>query len=393
MDCSTPTWCSPRGRFADGSGDGGFHWQTVGLGTAGKTAANDILNTSGGNGIGECGQSTANEQACSLDAASASGLNAGTGAENPTVTAGTMVAGKATTPWIAWDESTANGGLHSVFVARLDAAGDHFDLLNNGQPISHSGLDSTRPDIVFSHNTPYVSWHEKAADGTTTTFVGHFEGNPANPVFKIDTGAIPTTTPLASDDGITDVRQPVGVDVPGRSVHPGRRRMPGKRGRHAVLRVHEHDERSTGAVRADLSARERADRCGERGRSRPGDAWRVGEPRRRPGAGPGRVRPDDQLRAEHGGSVPGPVGDPDAVQRGGDRPARGNAALSRGRDQRLRDLRRPRRDRADPGYTAFRRRLATATRRSATPRSRARPRASGCPAREPQERPASSRSG
>jgi hypothetical protein len=198
----------------DGSGDGGFHWQTVGLGTAGKTAANDILNTSGGNGIGECGQSTVNEQACSLDAASPSGLDAGTGAENPSVTAGTLVAGKATTPWIAWDESSANGGLHSVFVARLDAAGDHFDLLNNAQPISHSGLDSTRPDIVFSHNTPYVSWHEKAADGTTTTFVGHFEGNPANPVFKIDTGSIPTTTPLASDDGITDVRQPVAATCP-----------------------------------------------------------------------------------------------------------------------------------------------------------------------------------
>ena len=199
--------------IADGTGDGGFHWQVVGLGTAGKTAANDILNTSGGNGIGECGQSTANEQACSLDAASATGLNAGTGAENPSVTAGTMVAGKATTPWIAWDESSANGGLHSVFVARLDAAGDHFDLLNNGQPISHSGLDSTRPDIVFSHNTPYVSWHETQG-ASTTTFVGHFEGNPANPVFKIDTGSIPTTVPVTSDDDITDVRQPVASTCP-----------------------------------------------------------------------------------------------------------------------------------------------------------------------------------
>jgi hypothetical protein len=199
--------------IADASGDGGFHWQVVGLGTAGKTAANDILNTSGGNGIGECGQSTANEQACSLDVASATGLTAGTGAENPTVTTGTMVAGKPTTPWIAWDENTANGGLHSVFVARLDAAGDHFDLLNNGQPISHSGLDSVRPDIVFSHNTPYVSWHETQS-GATTTFVGHFEGNPANPVFKIDTGSIPTTVPVASDDGITDVRQPVASTCP-----------------------------------------------------------------------------------------------------------------------------------------------------------------------------------
>jgi hypothetical protein len=198
----------------DAGGDGGFHWQVVGLGTAGKSATQDILNTSGTPAIGDCGQSPAAEQACSLDVGSATGLDAGVGGENPTVTAGTMVAGKATTPWIAWDESTANGGLHSVFVARLDAAGDHFDLLNNGQPISHSGLDSTRPDIVFSHNTPYVSWHEKAADGTTSTFVGHFEGNPVNPVFHIDTGAIPTTTPLASDDSITDVRQPVASTCP-----------------------------------------------------------------------------------------------------------------------------------------------------------------------------------
>lgn len=198
--------------ISDGTADGSFHWQVVGLGTAGKNAADDILDTSHG-GIGECGQNTGNEQACSLDAASATGLPAGTGGENPTVAAGTMVAGKPTTPWIAWDESTSNGGLHSVFVARLDAAGDHFDLLNNGQPISHSGLDSTRPDIVFSHNTPYVSWHETDG-GTTSTFVGHFEGNPANPVFRIDAGSIPTTTPVTSDDDLTDVRQPIASTCP-----------------------------------------------------------------------------------------------------------------------------------------------------------------------------------
>ena len=208
-----PTWCSPRVRFRTRRATGNSTGRSSGWAPLEKTAADNVLDTSHG-GLGECGQNTTNEQACSLDVASASGLNAGTGAENPTVTAGTMVAGKATTPWIAWDESSANGGLHSVFVARLDAAGDHFDLLNNGQPISHSGLDSTRPDIVFSHNTPYVSWHETATNGTTTTFVGHFEGNPANPVFRIDTGPIPTTSPLASDDSITDVRQPVASTCP-----------------------------------------------------------------------------------------------------------------------------------------------------------------------------------
>jgi hypothetical protein len=198
---------------ADTSGNGDFHWQVVGLGTAGRSASQDILNTSGSNGAGDCATSQAAEQACSLNANPATGLTDGNGAENPTVAAGTMVAGNPTTPWVAWDESSTNGGLHSVFVARL-TGGDHFTLLNNGQPISHSGLDSTRPDIVFSHNTPYVSWHETAG-GTTTTFVGHFEGNPADPVFHIDTPAgIPTTSPVASDDDVTDVRAPIASTCP-----------------------------------------------------------------------------------------------------------------------------------------------------------------------------------
>jgi hypothetical protein len=147
MSCSTSQ---------TGNGDGGFHWQVVGLGTAGKSAA----------------------------------------------------------AWVTWDESSANGGLHSVFVARLDPAGDHFDLLNNGQPISHSGLDSTRPDIVFAGNTPYVSWHETNSTGQTVTIVGHFEGNPANPVFHIDTPDIPTTPQGISDNDTTDVRSPIASTCP-----------------------------------------------------------------------------------------------------------------------------------------------------------------------------------
>jgi hypothetical protein len=199
---------------ADTTGDGGFHWQVVGLGTAGKTSSQDILNTSGSNGAGDCAASPQAEQACSLNANPAAGLTDGNGAENPTIAAGTMTPGTPTVPWIAWDESSRNGGPHSVFVARL-TGGDHYTLLNNGQPISHSGLDSTRPDIIFSHNTPYVSWHELSGSGTNATFVGHFEGNPANPVFHIDTASgLPTTSPAAPDDDVTDVRQPVASACP-----------------------------------------------------------------------------------------------------------------------------------------------------------------------------------
>ena len=206
--------------IADPSGDGGFHWQVVGLGTAGRSSSQDILNTSGSNHAGDCATGQAIELQCSLDAdqtlSDAQALTDGNGAENPQVTAGTMVPGKPTTPWITWDESNTNGGQHAVFVARLDPAGDHFDLLNNGQPISNSGLESTRPDIVFSHNTPYVTWHEQLPGGQALTFVGHFEGNPANPVFHLDTpNGIPTTpNGPQSDDDLTDIRSPIASTCP-----------------------------------------------------------------------------------------------------------------------------------------------------------------------------------
>ncbi|MDQ6811461.1 MAG: hypothetical protein M3Z95_06145 [Actinomycetota bacterium] len=193
---------------ADASGDGGFHWQVVGLGTAGQT---NLLDTSGAKKFGPCAESIAAENGCSLNVGPTNNLEAGSGAENPSVTAGTMVPGSNTTPWISWDENSSNGGQHSVFVARLDKAGDHYNLLNNGQPLSHSGFDSTRSDIVFVRNTPYVSWHETNGSGQTVTVVGHFEGNPANPVFHLDTPAAGVGTTPA---GKSDVRSPIASTCP-----------------------------------------------------------------------------------------------------------------------------------------------------------------------------------
>ena len=194
--------------IADTNGDGGFHWQVVGLGTAGKTATDDVLDAgqSGHGPLGECAQSAANEQACSLDAGPATGLTDGNGAENPQVTAGTLVPGKPTTPWITWDESSTSGGPHSVFVARLDPAGDHFDLLNNGQPISHSGLDSTRPDIAFAGNIPYVSWHETDSTGKTGQLRRPLRGQPCQPGPQqlFAQAYTPGTVQTGGASGITD---------------------------------------------------------------------------------------------------------------------------------------------------------------------------------------------
>ena len=87
--------------------------------------------------------------------------------------AGTQTPGGTTVPWVTWSEDNGSG-IHQIFVSRL--VGDHFELMNDGQPISTVVNDSTRPDITFSRHTPYVSWIENV-NGTLKTFVGHFEGN------------------------------------------------------------------------------------------------------------------------------------------------------------------------------------------------------------------------
>ena len=99
--------------------------------------------------------------------------------------AGTMNPANPTVPWVAWDENV--NGVRQVFVSRLVGTGAaaHFELVNNGQPISSGPTPSTRPDITFSGNTPYVSWREDSAAGSRTAFVGHFV-NAANPTFVLD---------------------------------------------------------------------------------------------------------------------------------------------------------------------------------------------------------------
>ena len=168
--------------------DGGFNWIAVGSGAQG------VLDNSAGGGF--CGQSVANEDACSLNA------NPAADAEDPRVAAGTMTAGNPTVPWVTWDEDT--GGLQQVFVSRLVGTGTaaRFVLANNGAPISAGPDGATRADITFSGNTPYVTWRESVA-GVERAFVGHFV-NPANPTFVLDESDVPLT-PTAQ----ADVREPI----------------------------------------------------------------------------------------------------------------------------------------------------------------------------------------
>ena len=169
--------------------NGGFHWVAVGNHLSGT------LDTSGTHGFGTCAVSATNEEQCSLN------HDPTQDAEDPQVAGGTMSPRSPTVPWVAWDEKVS--GVNSVFVSRLvgTGAGAHFQIVNNGSPISSTN-GGTRPDITFTANTPYVSWRETAG-AVTKGFVGHFI-NPGNPTFVLDEANVPLTPTSQAD-----VREPI----------------------------------------------------------------------------------------------------------------------------------------------------------------------------------------
>lgn len=163
---------------------GGFHWHVIG------NTGDGILDAAN-----SCAASPAAEQACSLNHDPAQD------AEDPQVAAGTMNPANPTAPWVTWDETV--GGVHQVFVSRfVPTPSPHFQIVNGGAPISTPGVESTRADITFSGNTPYVTWREETASGTKA-FAGHFV-NAANPTFVLDESDVALTP-----TGQADVREPI----------------------------------------------------------------------------------------------------------------------------------------------------------------------------------------
>ena len=168
--------------------NGGFHWHAIG------NADNGILDSTN-----KCASSLSIEQACSLNS------DPTRDAEDPRVAAGSMNPANPTAPWVTWDETV--GGVHQVFVSRFVATpSPHFQIVNGGNPISTAGVESTRPDITFSGNTPYVTWREETSGGTKA-FAGHFV-NAANPAFVLDESDVPLT-PTGTGAGQANVREPI----------------------------------------------------------------------------------------------------------------------------------------------------------------------------------------
>jgi hypothetical protein len=173
----------------DEAAEGGFHWEAVGN-------RRHALLDSAKNGFGECAASAGNEEECSLN------KDPKADAEDPRVAAGTMNPANPTSPWVAWDEEVA--GVHQVFVSRFVATpSPHFEIVNGGAPISTGTHSSTRPDITFSGNTPYVSWKEDVGGGVEQGFNGHFV-NAASPKFVPDESDVPLTPTSQAN-----VREPI----------------------------------------------------------------------------------------------------------------------------------------------------------------------------------------
>jgi hypothetical protein len=151
-----------------GNADGGFKW--VAVGGNGGSGPLDVA------GHNNCLSSLGAEQSCTLNADPAAS------AVDPRVAAGTMTPGNPTVPWVAWEETS--GGHERIFVSRL--VNGAFKLANGGRPLPTlvNGIDAKRPDITFSGNTPYVSWHEGSQVVT-----GHFTTPDS---FVIDNGAVGT---------------------------------------------------------------------------------------------------------------------------------------------------------------------------------------------------------
>jgi hypothetical protein len=174
-------------------GHGGFNWTAVG------TQNSALLDNTGTNHFGGCAASNTAEEGCSLNA------NPNADAEDQRVAAGTLTPGQPTVPWVVWSEDKGNG-VHGIFVSRL-VGGTHFELFNGRQPVSNPGHDSTRPDITFFGNTPYVSWLEQRGP-ELRGFSGHFD---TRGVFIDDTpgGVRLIGAPHDHAHLLSDVRAPI----------------------------------------------------------------------------------------------------------------------------------------------------------------------------------------
>lgn len=137
-------------------GAGGFKWQSV------PNCANP-----------------AETADCSLN------LNPTKAATDPFMTAGTVLPGQATVPWITWTE-VGPTGKRQVFVDRLDQVSRNAFLNVGGSLNVNPNADAEGPSISFLGNVPYVVWNETVGN-VSRVFVRHLASDPQTGTWVLDT--------------------------------------------------------------------------------------------------------------------------------------------------------------------------------------------------------------
>ena len=147
---------SARG-VADAKAPGGFKWVNVPACAEGQTA-------------------------CALN------LNPLKDASDASLAAGSLNAGEAAVPWIAWVE-VGPTGKHQVVVSRLDTNTRNSFLAVGGSLNVDQNHDASHPAITFVGNVPYVAWLEDDGSGHASAQLRHLASDPQTGTWQLDSPA------------------------------------------------------------------------------------------------------------------------------------------------------------------------------------------------------------
>jgi hypothetical protein len=122
------------------------------------------------------------EKACTLN------LNPGKEAKDGAMAAGSVTAGNAPVPWIAWAE-VGPTGKYQIVVSRLDPGTRNSFLQVGGSLNVDPNHDAQLPRITFVGTVPYVAWQEDDGNGHFTTQLRHLASDPQTGNWLLDSPA------------------------------------------------------------------------------------------------------------------------------------------------------------------------------------------------------------
>ena len=124
-----------------------------------------------------CGE---DETTCSLN------LNPLNDAQEASTAAGSVTAGEATVPWIAWAE-VGPSGKYQILVSRLDPTTRNSFLNVGGSLNVDQNQNARHPFISFVGTVPYVAWLEEDGSGQQNVQVRHLASDPQTGTWALDT--------------------------------------------------------------------------------------------------------------------------------------------------------------------------------------------------------------